>query len=343
MIEIGSEFHWPEKECSGGIVFPSMIEDYVLTFSGRTAIETVLKNEPNISKVAMPSFCCDSMIEPFRQLDIKITFYDVYYDNGLKIDFIIDDDVDCVLWNNYFGFEIQMPDFSSLINKGVVIIEDITHSFYSKIQYDKQSKYLVASIRKWEPIICGGYCASTKNKLQNKPIEIPSTKFCLEKKKAMLDKKMYLDGNTSISKDDYLNAFKKSNNWLRDNYSGLKIDNESMEILTSADFENNKYIRRRNAEILYSQISNNCIKFLFDKEKMDCPLFIPVILEPSVRYEIMNELIANKIFCPIHWPHPKADCASNLYDTELSLICDQRYSEKDMLRIASVINNYKKR
>ena len=66
-----------------------------------------------------------------------------------------------------------MPDFTNFINRGGIIIEDITHSFYSIHKYNEQSKYLIASIRKWEPILCGGYCASTKSKLKYVPSRLP--------------------------------------------------------------------------------------------------------------------------------------------------------------------------
>ena len=37
---------------------------------------------------------------------------------------------------------------------------------------------------------------------------------------------------------------------------------------------------------------------------------------------------------------PNSDCESNLYDIEISLVCDQRYSEADMMRIVKTIKEY---
>ena len=71
--EIGSEFHHISMENGAGIPFP---RDGSLTFSGRTAIEAVLKKLPYTKSALLPPFCCDSMIEPFRRAGFDITFFD---------------------------------------------------------------------------------------------------------------------------------------------------------------------------------------------------------------------------------------------------------------------------
>lgn len=71
-FEIGSEFSYDEHNHGEKIILPKLIEDYTYTFSGRTAIETVLKNEIGIKKALLPSYCCDSMIVPFRKHGIKV-------------------------------------------------------------------------------------------------------------------------------------------------------------------------------------------------------------------------------------------------------------------------------
>ena len=98
--EIGSEFPSVTLDTGSGIVFPPRIIDSVFTFSGRTAIETVLNNEPSIKHVLLPSYCCNSMIEPFRNANLKVSFYPVYYDGKLKINLNIKEYIDCILWCN---------------------------------------------------------------------------------------------------------------------------------------------------------------------------------------------------------------------------------------------------
>ena len=76
---------------------------------------------------------------------------------------------------------------------------------------------------------------------------------------------------------------------------------------------------------------------LFDMNDIDCPLFVPIIIKNGKRDYYRKKLIENKIYCPIHWPQPNEKCESNLYELELSLICDQRYTENDMKKIISIL------
>lgn len=336
MIEIGSEFHNMKIKRGKGVHFPNNTTDQALLFCGRTAIETVLKNETSIKRAVLPSYCCDSMIQPFNNAGIEVSFYDVCYDNGIFIDLKIEEGIDCIVWCNYFGFKIEMPDLSDFKNNGGIVIEDITHSFFSQEQFNSQSDYLVASLRKWEPILCGGYCASLKGKIEYRPVIYPPESFLKQKRTAMEEKGKYLSGDKSINKNTFLDTFSENNSWLSRNYSSLCIDKQSNTILMTVDQQYERDIRRKNANVLYNGLKSDRVKFLFKQEDMDCPLFVPIIMENSRRKRIVSKLIKNRIYCPIHWPKPDV-CTSNLYDMELSLVCDQRYNEKDMERILSVI------
>ena len=335
-METGSEFNFIDEEQSTGITFPDASLS-CLVFSGRTAIETVIKNT-SIRKVMLPSYCCDSMIVPFRDANISCCFYDVYYKDGFCIELQIPDDVDAVLWCNYFGFRITMPDMSGFKNRGGIIIEDITHSFYSDKVYDPQSDYLVASLRKWEPLLCGGYCAGLKSELNCVPIKKPPGSYEVLKRTAMKLKSKYLISGEEKIKLRYLSMFKEANEWLADNYKGLLIDPFSENYLDHVDHIKHREIRRSNAKVLSEGLKEiDSVNLLFNTDDMDCPLFVPIVIESNRRNKIRQKLTDNKIYCPVHWPKPNADCSSNLYDMELSLICDQRYDSADMNRIVSVL------
>lgn len=314
--EIGSEFHKVLFENGHGLIYPRQGS---LVFSGRTAIEAVLKQLSYAHTALLPSYCCDSMIVPFRDAGIEVNFYKVVWDDGLKVE--IDGSADIMLWCNYFGFKNDIPDFSG------VIIEDITHSVLSSSPSHLRSDYLVASLRKWEPINCGGYSSVI---LEGLP---PSDEFVRLKTIAMELKTEYLKDADKEKKDRYLQMFADSNHWLAENYSGLLIDSFSRNYLERVDVERQRKIRRDNARVLYEGLKGK-VQFLFPEEDMDCPLFIPILLQH--REEIRAHLTKNKIYCPVHWPKPER-CESNIYDQELSLVCDQRYGIEDMKRIVSVI------
>lgn len=337
-MEIGSEFSSIEYSQGEGIYLPDNVLDECLTFSGRTAIETVIMNEKKIKRIIVPSYCCEAMLVPFIKEHIELVFFNVFFDSGLKIELNITDDIDAILWCNYFGFECDMPDLSEFVQRGGIIIEDITHSLYSSKQYNKQSHYLIASIRKWGPLLSGGYCASRKNKLFYKPNNKPSSDYLFMKDKAMKLKSEFLKGY-KVNKSDFLELFANCNKWLVENYSSLTIDDYSKNILTSIDAKKEYTIRKTNAKFLYTRlIEIDDIQFMFPEKNMDCPLFVPIVIKNGKRDLIRKKLLDNRIYCPIHWPKPNVNCESNIYDLELSLVCDQRYNDTDMSRMISVIN-----
>lgn len=288
-------------------------------FSGRTAIEAVLRQLPTAHTALLPSYCCDSMIVPFRAAGIDVEFYQVTWDGRLKSD--INGPADILLWCNYFGFKNDMPEFAG------VVIEDVTHSFLSESPCHLQSDYLVASLRKWEPVNCGGYCSVESDG------KIPPDEFITLKSAAMELKTEYLEKPQAEKKERFLKMFSESNHWLAENYSGGIIDSFSRDYFERVDVEGQRKIRRDNARVLYEGLKNK-VQFMFPIEDMDCPLFVPIIL-PN-RNEVRTHLTKNEIYCPVHWPKPEG-CESNIYDLELSLICDQRYGIEDMKRIVSVI------
>ena len=338
MKEIGSEFSNYDLNQSLNFKVPLDLVDYTFTFSGRTAISVILKNIPNIKKALLPSYCCDSIIDPFRKANIKIYFYDVNYVNGLNVDIDIPDDIDLIFWCNYFGYKHVMPNFNNFIMNGGIIIEDITHSLFSSQQYNLQSQYLVASLRKWGPLLSGGFCASTKNALKNKPRKEPPTVFINKKKEAMMLKEQYLKNYSYKKKEIFLSLFNECNQWLSNNYMDLTIDSFSKKILFSKKDNSIKLQRVSNAIYLQNNLKNHPdIKPIFNDEEIDCPLFVPVVVKNGKRDFYRKKLIENNIYCPVHWPHPHANCESNLYELELSLICDQRYSKEDMKRIISIL------
>lgn len=314
--EIGSEFHSVPFEDGQGINFPRC---GTLVFSGRTAIAGILHQLSDVHTALLPSYCCDSMIAPFRDMGLDVNFYTVEWNNGLKID--VNKSADVYLWCNYFGYRNEIPKISG------IIIEDITHSLLSEKQYHEESDFLVGSIRKWEPVNCGGYCSIDLE------VERPSDEFVQNKMSAMEIKNEYLKDLDSTKKMQFLAMFEDSNRWLAEHYSDLSIDPWSKAFLSHVNVEKQRSVRRENARVLYEGLRGK-VQFMFSEQEMDCPLFVPIIL--TNRDEVRAHLIKNEIYCPVHWPKPEG-CESNIYDIELSLICDQRYGIEDMRRIVSVV------
>lgn len=348
--EIGSHFEFDDSIGETHKEYISWLPDFKdthFTISGRSAIELVIKDiqfDRDIKNVYMPSYCCNSMIEPFIKHDIKVFFYDVIYDESKGIQYEVELDVDCDIFFaiSYFGVEEFQQEslLEHFQRKGTIIIEDITHRLLSKDPRSLSSDYVIASLRKWFPVATGGLAAKLESRFQIAP-DIESNNLTKEKVQAMKQKGEYLKGE-KIDKTKFLSKFTEFENEFKIRGYRYKIDDFSYSILQDVDIELIKTKRQRNAVILYEGIKDlEHISFLTQKPILYnmTPLFLPIMMEREKRDELRQHLIQHHIYCPVHWPNTELN-SSMISNKELSLICDQRYSEDDMNRVIQVINQW---
>lgn len=336
MIEIGSEF-WKidNSKLNNNLDFLKIGVDHELLMSGRTAIDFVLNNfEDSIKVVYMPDYCCESMIKPFKDNGYKINYYSADVINNK---YVIDENFYCSVFfaMSYFGYSISNMDkyIKIFSKKGIKVIEDITHRFLSDINHCNDSTYLVASLRKWFPIISGGIAISVKERFKIQADEYSINKEFVDiKSKAMNLKKEYIYGNNN-NKDEFLDLYNKSNHMI-ENYRQMKIDDESKDILRNLDINKIKKKRIENCKIIERKLKDNKkVKLLYNYSNGDCPLFVPVILEN--RDVVRKKMIDNKIYLPVHWPNN--DSNNKIYNLELSLINDQRYCKEDIENYINIL------
>ena len=160
-MEIGSEY-WLEKQLKNRQKNNIECENEILLMSGRTAIDYALEiitTKRKINTVYLPSYCCQSMIEPFLNRNITVVFYNVSFENG-KFIYDIDNNKKCDIFfaMNYFGYSDSNMDYyiKKFKNRGIIVIEDSAHSLFSERKYSKNSDCIIASLRKQFPIISGG-------------------------------------------------------------------------------------------------------------------------------------------------------------------------------------------
>ena len=341
MREIGSEF-WLERE-------PKTLSDdrdgiYVL--SGRTAIDLIIQDivrTRQVKNVYMPAWCCDSMLAPFVARGIDIKFYDISLAESADTAEILCDFCDfrenIFYVTNYFGYENTLPieTVKKFKEKGAIILYDRTHSFLMENNpYLALADYSFASIRKWMGVIGGAVVNGVKD-CQLKPY--PHLEC---KEQAMRMKKAFIEGDTSIDKQAFLNLYSEFGHHLAEDYQNYEMDNLSYAIYKTEDLSAIRRKRRENAQYLHENLKG--VKFISELTENVVPLFESVFFETTEqRNAVRKKLIEAQIYCPVHWPKPAlipADFEANkIYDTELSLICDQRYDFTDMERMVTLINS----
>lgn len=360
MKEIGSEY-WIEAAASQAsretlLDLTSFGSDRRYLFAGRTAIDFVLSDLKFINTVYMPSYCCNSMLQPFIEREIEVLFYDVTFEEGslrYKIDFECNTDVFFAM--SYFGFE--QTNMDSIINffkdKNVTVIEDITHRLLSEKNHSRKADYIIASLRKWVPIPSGGLAVKQNGHFATSELAAPSSELINKKMTAMKKKEQYMR-NDEIEKVDYKSLkiefmmyYSEFNERIGYEYQGVRIDDYSEQYLKKVDIAQVKNQRRKNAKEIYRALKKSKnVDFLLKQPNfsVDCPLFVPIIVRSDERGILRERLVEASVYCPIHWPTPqeveRQNKISNLYDIELSLICDQRYDSDDMQKIIEVIGEF---
>lgn len=154
----------------------------------------------------------------------------------------------------------------------------------------------------------------------------------------MKQKRDYIEGLTKSK--GYLEIYEEAEDVLDEcNLKGV-YNAERADILAAQtlDIDKIKKKRRENAKELLKSISD--IALFPEISDNDCPLFVPIIIE--CRDELM--LIGKGVYCPVHWPISKHHILTNrtreIYEKELSIVCDQRYSTEDMKKISCLIKEY---
>lgn len=352
--EIGSEFWIDDNNLvEDNNEMPSWLRRFgniVLTTSGRGAISLLLDHvKPRVKSVLLPSYICDSVILPFEQAGYELTYYDVdKYLKPIDIDMIKNSNVGIFLHMGYFGFstnEILSDLISSLKYESVITIEDVTHTLFSQQNKPIESDYIIGSIRKWFGILSGGFLAS--DKIMNFELIDANVDFINIRRSSLNQKFQYMNSGNESMKSTYLSGFNRAEHILDEDVKPYKIDHESEVIIKNLDDKELQNYRQRNYKFLLKHLRDvDSIEVLFrDLENDVTPMFFPIYVK-SNRDELRSRLIEKEIYCPVHWPIPKQVnghlniTTKSIYDSILSIPCDQRYQIEDMHRIINEIVSF---
>ena len=334
--EIGSEFWDVPLAQKKNSVFPETTQWYL---SGRSALQAIISDLKGCWTVALPSWCCDSMIKPFTDAGYQVRFYPVFWDKSLvqKPRF----DCDLLFVMDYFGF---IGDAPALDDYSGVVIRDMTHSVFTGSRQD--ADYYFGSLRKWCGVWTGGYAWAEDGHAL--PVCVgDDLGYTALRERAMQMKNCYINrypdaAGRLVTDKTYLQLFGEAEEKL-EILGPLAAAERDIMLAGFLKEDEIKTRRRENAGVLMSAFPEWLI--FPEMGENDCPLFVPIIVPDGQRDELRGYLIQNEIYCPVHWHvsnyHKLTDRDRFLYKNELSLVCDQRYGKEDMERLTALIRMYR--
>ena len=353
--EIGGDYAISEdnskKNATSCTIFNSWDVQYISTC--RSAIKEILdENKLTIgNKVALvPSFTCHVCVEPFVEKGYNVYPYPINRDLTINIsellEYVAKYNPSVILVHSYFGFNTlnaATECLEELKNKGVLIIEDLTHGMWGEFEH-LNVQYHIGSIRKWLEIPDGAFVKGLKKDLYKL---VEDTSLVDAKVKGMLEKQKHLTNNTADN--EYRKIQMEAESILDSRKETYKMSELSAGLLNDLDVDVFKDIRRNNYNKLSQLLSQipHIDLVLGECKDEEVPFMVPVYV-PEQRRVLQKYLVENKIFPTIIWGRPDAikedldEDAKYIYDHILCFHCDQRYGLDDMERIASTINMYYK-
>lgn len=327
-------------------------ENYITVASGRIGIRVILQMLSPTEPFLLPSYLCESVIQPFHEIGVPIAFYNIRPD--LTIDLsdleakVEKYDPSGILFIHYFGFPINSEAKFALnqLKQRIWLIEDYSHR--PILEEDPIGHFQVTSFRKYLPVPDGGLVVNYTD-LPFPVLEEPPGDFVGLRLLGKLMRYEHLHGTLKSfdTERTFLELFKVAEHELDTSRTIGKMSAISEQILSQYNIEQVIKRRRENYSALASRLTSSASYFpLFNNlPEGASPLVFPLLI-PKERDSVRRKLIEQHIFASVYWPVPplvRSDEFPVVHQLAADILClplDQRYTEKDMEimaeRVASV-------
>lgn len=348
--EQGSEFHWLQVEQGVQLSDAPWTNGATLWGSGRDAMRALLewgREQHGWKRLWCPSYFCQEVVAALISTGLQVV---AYHDSPLN-EFEAPDATalrqgDVLLVMNFFGLRTR-PSYED-VPPQVILLEDHTHNPWSEWAYQSRAHWCVASLRKTLPLPDGGVLWSPMHR--EGPPECATTaereSAASRKFSAMILKHEYLRG-LDVDKAAFRDLSIAAEPGIASGaISG--ISTISQQLLKTFPVHDWQRQRRQN-----HQIVARCVAGL---GPIACPspastteaAFSAILLFESQRMRdaVRQQLIEHRIYPAILWSleDPVIDGVpaehAALANRMLSIHCDMRYDDSDMIRICDVITDY---
>jgi len=287
--------------------------------TGRNAFEYILLAN-NYTKVYLPFFTCDVLLEPLIRNKIEYEFYHINELLEPLFDFEFIRESEAFLYTNYFGLkDAFIKNFSSHCRN---LIIDNSQSFFSKRISSIDTFY---SPRKFFGLPDGAYLYSNKKLDQSFENDQSYDRF------AHLLKR--IDCSAEEGYNDFVCNDKNLQNQNIKQMSAL-----TKSLLRSINYEYCEEQRKSNFIFLHGKLKNTN-KLIIDNFAVGIPMVYPYWTNDLL---LRERLLKNKIFTAKYWKNVLEFTDSESIEYKMTneivyLPIDQRYNEEDLDRIVKIV------
>lgn len=295
--------------------------DAIRLNTARNCLEYILISR-RYKKIYVPYYTCEVVLEPIRKLEVDFEFYSI--DESLEP--VLPANVqngEALLYTNYYG--LKQPAVEKLAKQYRNLIVDNSQAFYAAPLAGTDTFY---SARKFFGVPDGAYLYTSK------PLEKTfEPDFSAGRMSHLLKR---CDAGAEYGYAD----FKKNDDSLIDNpirqMSGL-----SERLLGGIDYDFARKTRQENYQYLHRYLSGQNRLCLSEPGVEAVPMVYPFLSSDA---GLRKKLIDRKIFVATYWPNVFDWCGPQQWEYRLAenllpLPIDQRYGEKEMKEIITIIQN----
>lgn len=339
MNQIGGMFYYEPGLCQENGYFSRVCPeggDLAFTMSGRCGIYYCLEDilPRDTKKVAyVPLYTCETVLGAYEKAGYRLKFYDLDENLRSSFDPAALDEISVLALCGYYGFCNYDRSFvAACKERGIIILEDVTHSLLSGDGIDPLCDYFTGSFRKWMGVACGGFAVKCSGTFA-KPLLAVDPTHLRQREQAI---------ETASSE-----VFWEGELRLRTMFDSFAGDERSEYIMRHADLAAICNARRANFAAILQALPAQLHGVR--------PVF-PVLPDAAVpshfcfyaerREEFQEFLRQREIRSSVFWPvgpivHPQGHrSVEYIYDHIVSVPCDQRYTPADMQRIADAAIAY---
>lgn len=347
MREHGSEFtlrRWSQGRSSGRGWRP-LSQRYS---SGRDALRALLRHGQRVygwRQLWVPSYYCQEVVASLAS-EIEVAVYrdaptmprPVVPESALRSGHV-------VLWVNYFGLRKSRQGWCTASQRRrAAVIEDHTHDPRGSGAVQSHADWCVASLRKTLPIPDGAVLWSPRGlAVPEAPVVTAESEVAsLRKLAAMVIKSLYLDG-APVKKNVFRELFITGERSLGSgSISGMTT--WSRELESTIPYDTLEKTRTRNYEVFRRYLGRVPGLELLVPAREACPFCCLIVFDKEESAaSVCRALIESDVYPAVLWPLEHRAVVGipeehvDLSRRVLSIHCDWRYSEKDMVRVARLV------